>query len=219
MIPPLVRRHVEVEVAVAVHVGQRQRRRREARRQAARGGVVGEAAASVAPQHERPAVRTDEQVEVAVPVHVRDGRPARAGGECAEPRLGGDIGEAEVALVAVERPAALGGGQEDVGPAVAGDIADCRSGAEQQVPVRQRALVIHRVHQRQPARRAVERVEALVARDDEGAPASFGDHAPRRVGRPAARRGERQRDGGAKRARAKSAMYSPIVTPSTMAGK
>ena len=145
-VPHLVGRDVEVEVAVAVHVGERERGGRVPAHESARGGPVGEVALAVVQEElHRTAERADEEVEVAVAVHVRHHRAGAGeavGGETAFLR---HVAEAQAAEIAIEARGLLHRGEEEVGIAIAVHVADRRAGADEQVAIGERVLVVHAV--------------------------------------------------------------------------
>ena len=142
VVPHLVRGDVEIEMAIAIDVGEREAGGGVARRQSAHARGVREVSVSVAdPQLDRPAECADDEIELAVAVHVGEGGAHRAHERRVDPALRGDVGEPEVAVVMIQRRGALERREKNVRQAVTIHVADRYAGTDQQVSVGQRVCV------------------------------------------------------------------------------
>ena len=144
--PRLIVGHVEVEVAVPVHVRQRHRHAARARGEAGLRRPLGEHPVPVVDEqrHATPQ-RADEQVQVAVAVHVGQHRSRGVTPRQRDARLGGDVLEPPATQVAVQNVRALVAREIDVGKAVPVHVAQGHAAALRQVAVPERAVEGDRV--------------------------------------------------------------------------
>ena len=173
----LVRADVQIDVAVAVHVGERHRGRSEARRKATARGCVCKVSLPVPePQLQGATERADDEIELAVAVHVSECRARRRESLRVDPARLRDVREMETAVILVQRGGALDGSEEQIGEAVAVDVTRGDAGPDQQLSIAERVLVVdvvavgdacggrpHRLEPRASSRRYVERAPRIAA--------------------------------------------------------
>ena len=172
--PGLVVGDVEVEVPVPVHVGQGHRHAARVGGQPCLSGMLGEHAVPVV-EKERHALAegADEQVEVAVAVHIGEHGSRRVPPRQGDAGPGRDVLEAPVTEVLVQGVRALVARQVDVGESVSIHVADGHSAALREVAVLQCVLERDGVGEADagPGRRELGESGAAAARHGEIAPA------------------------------------------------
>ena len=115
---------VEIEGSVAVDVSEGERGRAGACGGAGGGGGIGEFPVAIVEEAEDAATgHGHQEVEMTVAIDVCEDGAAGGGQRFGEPGGAGDVLEAEVAEIAVERVMAGQVAEEDVGPAVAVEVA------------------------------------------------------------------------------------------------
>ena len=164
---------VQIKRAIAVNVGERHGRRHVTAGQPAGDGAIGEVPAAIIEiQFDGTTECADDEIEIAISVHIREhDTRGRKAGEI-ESTCFRDIGEVKATIVVIECGRFLFRRKHDIGLSITIDVAERNAGAIEQSAIGQSTLVVDVILMREPGRRCIQQLEAGVpfARHVERAP-------------------------------------------------